>query len=74
MDIKKENDQQKEPKAASGAKDIFDWWNQKAKIKEEDSTLTIFKKIGIRLAGIILLVIFSPVLIVIFLFVIAMAL
>lgn len=74
MDNKKENNLKKEPQAVSGAKDIFDWWNQKARIRDEDNGITILKKIGIRLAGIILIIIFSPVLIVIFLVVFAMAL
>lgn len=58
----------------SGAQDIFDWWNAKASIKKEDSLQTKLKKILIRILGIIILIIFSPILLVIFLFVFAIAL
>jgi len=64
----------KDKNAESKAKDIFDWWNDKARINSEDSKTTVLKKIGIRLLGIILLIIFSPILLAVFLVVLAVSL
>lgn len=55
-------------------KDIFDRWNEKASIKEGDELPTVLKKVGIRIGGILLLIIFSPLLLIIFIFVIAFSL
>jgi len=56
------------------AQGLFDWWNEKAKIEKGDSVKTILSKIAIRLIGILLLIIFSPILVVIFVMVVAISL
>lgn len=60
--------------AESKAQDLFDWWNEKATIQRGDSAGTIFKKIGIRILGVIVLIIFSPILLAVFLMVLAVSL
>ena len=60
--------------AESKAQDIFDWWNSKATIERGDSTATIVKKIAIRILGVIVLIIFSPILLAVFLMVLAVSL
>ena len=55
-------------------KDIFDWWNQKASIKDGDQFPTVMKKVAIRISGILLFLLFSPLLLVIFIFVVAVSL
>lgn len=47
---------------SSGAEDIWAWWNERATFKEGDTWSAKIKKIGIRFIGVILLVVFSPVL------------
>ncbi len=49
-------------KVSAGAEDAWTWWNTRASFREGDSLGTKFKKVGIRIAGIIALVVFSPVL------------
>jgi hypothetical protein len=63
-----------ESEVQKGARDLFDRWNAKAKIDKSDDLPTRLKKIGIRIGGIILLMLFSPLLAVIFVFVILAAL
>ena len=67
-----------EEKGKSGvnakAQSLFEWWNEKATIVKDDSVVTILTKIGIRLLGILLLIIFSPIIVVIFIMVIAISL
>lgn len=61
-------------KAKSGAKDIFDLWLEKSRIKEEDNWKVILKKISIKILGIFLLLLFSPILLIIFIMVVAVSL
>jgi hypothetical protein len=56
------------------AQGLFEWWSEKAKIEDEDSTKKILYKIAIRIIGILLLIIFSPILVVIFVIVVAISL
>lgn len=55
-------------------KDLFDRWNEKASIKAGDELPTVIKKVGIRIGGILLMILFSPLLLIIFVFVIAVSL
>jgi hypothetical protein len=55
-------------------KDLFDRWNEKASIKDGDQLPTVLKKVGIRIGGILLFIIFSPLLLIIFIFVVAVSL
>lgn len=55
-------------------KDLFDRWNEKASIKEGDPFPVVLKKIGIRIGGILLFILFSPILFIIFVFVVAVSL
>lgn len=75
LDMKEKNKQKdkKEP-LKSGAEDLFDSWRRSSRIEPEDSTLTILKKIGIKIGGILLFILFSPLLLIIFLFVVAVSL
>jgi hypothetical protein len=72
----KEKNKQKDKKEPlkSGAEDLFDSWRRSSRIEPEDSTLTILKKIGIKIGGILLFILFSPLLLIIFLFVVAVSL
>ncbi|MFT5668763.1 MAG: hypothetical protein ACI9DK_002968 [Vicingaceae bacterium] len=56
------------------AQGFFEWWNERAKIEAGDSVKAILSKIAIRLIGILLLIIFSPILAVIFVMVVAISL
>lgn len=56
------------------AKGLFEWWNNKATILENDTTGVKVKKIGIRVGGILLMIIFSPILLAIFITVMAVTL
>jgi hypothetical protein len=56
------------------AQGLFERWNERAKIEASDSVKTILSKIAIRLIGILLLIIFSPILVVIFVMVVAISL
>lgn len=42
--------------------DVFKWWNDRSTIRPEDTTADKIKRILIRVGGVILLVAFSPVL------------
>lgn len=72
MEEEKTNNKDKGIK--SGAEDIFDTWRRKSRIESNDSTTTILKKVGIKIGGILLFILFSPLLLVIFLFVVAVSL
>lgn len=54
--------------------DIFDRWNNACKISKQDTSLERLKKIAIRTGGILLMIIFSPLLFIIFVFVVAVSL
>lgn len=54
--------------------DLFDRWNAAATIKKGDIPPVILKKLGIRILGILLLIIFSPILLAIFILVLAVSL
>ena len=56
------------------SKDLFDRWNAAATIKKGDIPPVILKKLGIRILGIVLLIIFSPILLAIFILVLAVSL
>ena len=56
------------------AQSLYEWWDEKATIVKDDSGAAILAKIGIRLLGILLLIIFSPIIVVIFIMVIAISL
>tara|TARA_R110000868_G_scaffold43593_3_gene146283 strand:- start:95 stop:307 length:213 start_codon:yes stop_codon:yes gene_type:complete len=55
-------------------KDLFDRWNEKASIQEGDQFPVVLKKVGIRIGGILLFILFSPILFIIFVFVVAVSL
>lgn len=55
-------------------KDLFDRWNEKASIKDGDELPTVLKKVGIRIGGILLFILFSPLLLIIFILVVAVSL
>jgi len=65
---------QKTKKVKKKGKDLFDQWNHAATIRKGDTPPIILKKLGIRLLGIILLIIFSPILLAIFILVVAVSL
>lgn len=66
--------EQEKKSLKSGAEDLFDTWRRASRITSTDSTLTILKKVGIKMGGILLFILFSPLLLVIFLFVVAVSL
>ena len=51
------------------AQGLYEWWNEKATIVKGYSTTTILSKIAFHLTGILFLIIFSPILVVIFIMV-----
>ena len=53
----------KKKRFSAGTEDAWTWWNERASFKEGDTWGIKLKKIGIRLIGIIVMVIFSPVLV-----------
>jgi lipopolysaccharide/colanic/teichoic acid biosynthesis glycosyltransferase len=61
-------------KVKQKSKDLFDRWNHAATIRKGDIPPVILKKLGIRILGIILLIIFSPILLAIFILVVAVSL
>jgi hypothetical protein len=67
-------DKKKTKQVRKKGQDLFDRWNQAATIRKGDTPHIILKKLGIRLLGIILLIIFSPILLAIFILVIAVSL
>jgi hypothetical protein len=58
----------------SGAQDLFDRCNSASKILDGDTPKVVLKKIGIRLLGILLFILFSPILFAIFILVLAVSL
>lgn len=54
--------------------DLFDQWNEACKINEDDSFAEKLKKVIYRLGGILLMILFSPILLIIFIFVVAVSL
>mgnify|MGYP001199085077 CR=1 FL=1 len=54
--------------------DLFDQWNAACKINEGDSFTEKLKKVMYRLGGILLMILFSPILLIIFIFVVAVSL
>lgn len=74
MEDKKVNKESSESNIQSGAKDLFDQWRDNSRIEQGDSGKTIAKKLGIRVFGILLMLLFSPILLIIFLFVVAVSL
>ena len=61
-------------KVKQKSQDLFDWWNAKARLHPGDKIQTVALKIGIRILGIVLMLIFSPILLAIFLLVMAVSL
>ncbi len=70
----KESTKRKKIIEQSGAQDLFDKWNQNSKILAGDSSTVILKKISIRILGILLFLMFSPILLAIFILVLAVSL
>lgn len=65
---------QSRQKVKQKGQDLFDWWNNKATLRPGDEIPTVLQKIGIRILGILLMIIFSPILLAIFILVIAVSL
>ncbi len=72
--MEKKNTDGKDESIRSGAEDLFDAWKRRSRIEAQDPTATILKKVGIKIGGILLFILFSPLLLVIFLFVVAVSL
>ena len=56
------------------AQGLFEWWNELSTILPEDTVLTMIKRVLIRIIGIVLLIIFSPLLLLAFLIIFFIAL
>ncbi len=74
MEDRKANKESSESNIQIGPKDLFDQWRDNSRIEQGDSAKTIAKKLAIQVFGILLMLLFSPILLIIFLFVVAVSL